>query len=90
MTAFELELVVLVSLPSLSATMLIRRAAWESDSLHALSKPCAMVLRVRGMKAERWSRDDQVRATSGELLYYPQAKIYDHTLLTKQSYAFDA
>jgi len=25
-----------------------------------------------------------------ELLYYPQAKIYDHTLLTKQSYAFDA
>lgn len=64
MTAFELELVVLVSLPSLSATMLIRRAAWESDSLHALSKPCAMVLRVRGMKAERWSRDDQVRATS--------------------------
>ncbi len=26
----------------------------------------------------------------GELLYYPQAKIYDHTLLTKQSYAFDA
>jgi len=27
---------------------------------------------------------------TGELLYYPQAKIYDHTLLTKQSYAFDA
>jgi len=29
-------------------------------------------------------------AASRELLYYPQAKIYDHTLLTKQSYAFDA
>jgi len=31
-----------------------------------------------------------LRHFSRELLYYPQAKIYDHTLLTKQSYAFDA
>ncbi len=33
---------------------------------------------------------DRFYTLFGELLYYPQAKIYDHTLLTKQSYAFDA